>query len=118
MKDIRNDSVFVKIEKVKLVAGRKDIILLQDPWLLDDFLEQYTPSVILGIPTEAAKIEELNEKIKLCLGSGGKIFLFTEGGSMHSSKNRVYMDSLLQAYRGKYTDLQNPLTPVKVIQPQ
>jgi hypothetical protein len=116
MKDINNDSVFVKIQKVKSMAGQKDIILLQDPWLLDDFLEQYTPSVILGIPTEAAKIEELNEKIKLCLGSGGKIFLFTEGGSMHSSKNGVYMDSLLQANSGKYTDLQNPLTPVKIIQ--
>jgi hypothetical protein len=118
MKDISNDSVFVKIQKVRSMATRLDIILLQDPWLLDDFLEQYTPSVILRVPTEAPQIQELNEKLKLCLAGGGKIYLFTEGGSMHSSKNRNFMDSLLQSNNGKFMDLQNPLTPVKVIRPQ
>ena len=117
MKDITNDSVYVKIHKVAQMATEKDIIVLQDPWLLEDFLEQYTKSLIVKVPDEQQQIDDLDKKINQSLNNGGKIFLYTEGTSlMHSSKNHSYVDSLLRANPGKITDINNELTPVKVIE--
>lgn len=115
MKNIYNDSVYVKIEKVKEVATDKDLIILRDPWLLDDFLEQYTPSQLSKIPSDAPSIELLNQKIDQCLATGGKVYVFTEGASMHSSKNKTFVDSLLKQQAGSVIDFDNPLTPVVVI---
>jgi len=117
MKNIKNDSVYVKVRKVSDLATEKDVIILQDPWLLDDFLEYYTKSAIWRIPlsTEKAKLDSLNTSVNACLTSGGKVYLFTEGASMHSSKNRTYIDSLIAAHPGRTEDINNNLTPVKVI---
>jgi len=116
MKDINNDSVYVKIRKVKEVATAKDLIILQDPWLLDDFLEHFTKSKISPVPVERKAVQALDASVDSCLSAGGRIYLFTEGGSlMHSSKNLKYVDSLIIAKGGKVSDLKNELTPVKVI---
>jgi hypothetical protein len=118
MKDLHNDVVYIKIEKVKEVATSKDVIVLQDPWLLSYFLEQFTPSTVVEVPVKPAEIEALNHQLGASLSSGGKVYLYTEGSSVHTSANRRYVDSVLQANAGKVSDLQNPLTPVKVISNQ
>lgn len=116
MKDITNDSVYIKIRKVKDLATAKDLIILQDPWLLDDFLQHYTPSAISSVPTEPAAIRALDTKVDSTLAAGGKIYLFAEKGSMmHSSKNLNYADSLIKAKGGEVTDLHNELTTVQMI---
>jgi hypothetical protein len=117
MKDLENDSVYVKIKKVKEQAAAKDIILLQDPWLLDDFLQHFTPSTIAPVPSDGPAIAGLDRQISNSLATGGKIYLFTEGTSMHASPNKNFMDSLLHSPGIRVTDLQNELTPVKVISP-
>jgi hypothetical protein len=115
MKDIHNDSVFVKIEKVKDLATPKDVVILQDPWLQEDFLRQYTPSDIRRIPTEGPGIAALDQKVDSVFAAGGKVFLFTLSGSVNSSKNTTFIDSLIAASPGRVTDLHNELTPVMVI---
>ncbi|HEY4936331.1 MAG TPA: hypothetical protein VII44_07115, partial [Puia sp.] len=115
MKNINNDSVYVKVKKVAAISTNKDIILLQDPWLLEDFLEHYSPSLILRVPNQPQQIHSLDEKVGRCLFSGGKVLLFTEDNSMHSSKNKTYMDSLLMSGLGSVSDLENNLTPVKIL---
>lgn len=118
MKDIDNDSVYIKIRKVKALATQKDLIILQDPWLLDDFLQHFTPSAITEIPVEPAAVQALNKKVDSTLMAGGKIYLFAEKGSLkHGSKNINYADSLLRANPGRVTDLHNELTTVEVISP-
>lgn len=115
MKDINNDSVYVKVKKVAVTSTNKDIILLQDPWLLEDFLQHYSPSVISRVPDQPQQIYSLNKKVVSCLFTGGKIFLFTEDNSMHSSKNKIYIDSLLRSGVGRVSDLENNLTPVQIL---
>jgi len=115
MKDIENDSVYEKIKKVKQLASPKDVILLQDPWLLDDFLEHFTQSLVLSVPDQPAKILYTNEKVRSALSIGGKIFMFTEGNSMHSINNIHYLDSLMGSAGIQVVNLDNQLTPVKVI---
>jgi hypothetical protein len=115
MKDIRNDVVYVKTEKLKDVATAKDVIVLQDPWLLSYFLEQFTPAAVVEVPVKPAEIQALDRKVDSCLSSGGKVYLYTEGASVHTSANHHYMDSLMGVHNGAVGDLNNPLTPVKVI---
>ncbi|MBN9384774.1 MAG: DUF2723 domain-containing protein [Chitinophagaceae bacterium] len=115
MKDIENDSVYIKIKQVKQTASPGDIIILHDPWLLDDFLSYYTPSYITPVPGEPQKITALNARIHTCLDKGDKIYLFTEGSMMHSSGNLGYMDSLMHSPGVQVTDLHNPLTPVMIM---
>jgi hypothetical protein len=115
MKDLNNDIVYVKIKKIKEISTAKDLIIMQDPWPFDDFLEHYSPSTAITVPTEGEKVLALNGKIDSCLAAGGKVYMFTERGSIHSSKNVNYVDSLITAKSGKVTDLNNELTPLKVI---
>jgi hypothetical protein len=115
MKDINNDIVYVKTKKLKENAGAGDVILLQDPWLISYFLEHYTKSAILEVPVESAEIVQVNRKVDSCLGAGGKVYLFTEGATVHSKDNKGYVDSLMSAHSGRVSDLGNALTPVKVI---
>jgi len=118
MKDIHNDIVYLKTEKLKQNATEKDVIILQDPWLLSYFLEQFTKSTIVEVPVKTEDIRALNGKVDSALSSGGKIYLYTEGSSVHTSANHSFMDSLLNANKGKVSDLNNPVTPVKVISNQ
>jgi hypothetical protein len=115
MKDINNDIVYVKTKKLKENAGAADVILLQDPWLISYFLEHYTKSTILEVPVEPAEIAQVNHKVDSCLGAGGKVYLFTEGATVHAKDNKRYADSLMSAHSGRVSDLGNALTPVKVI---
>jgi len=115
MKDIRNDVVYIKTEKLKDVATAKDVVVLQDPWLLSYFLEQFTPATIVEVPVKPADISALNQKVDSCLSSGGRVYLYTEGSSVHTSANHHYIDSLISMHNGAVSDLNNPLTPVKVI---
>jgi len=116
MKDITNDSVYIKIRKVKDMATAKDLIILQDPWLLDDFLQHFTPSAIIPVPDEPQAVQALNKKVDSTLAAGGKVYLFADKGSLkHGSKDANYSDSLIQAMPGRVTDLHNDLTTVDVI---
>lgn len=116
MKDITNDSVYIKIRKVKDLATDKDLIILQDPWLLDDFLQHFTRSTISPVPVDPAAVKALDRRVDSTLANGGKVYLFAEKGSMmHSSKNLNYADSLIKAKTGQVSDLQNELTTVQVI---
>jgi hypothetical protein len=115
MKDINNDSVYVKIKNVAAVSTSKDVILLQDPWLLEDFLEQYSSARVMRIPEEYLMIRNLDDTVMKSLLGGGKIFLYTEGNSMHASRNKSYMDSLLKSGAGNVSDFENRLTPVKIM---
>jgi len=56
MKDLENDSVYVKIRKVKDMASDKDLIILQDTWLLQDFLEHYSKAEVQPVPDNPEKI--------------------------------------------------------------
>lgn len=42
MKDIKNDLYFEKVYTLRNIVSPKDIIIVQDAWILQDFLEYYT----------------------------------------------------------------------------
>jgi hypothetical protein len=115
MKDINNDSVYAKIVNVKETATDKDIVILRDPWLLEDFLRQYSKAEIWNVPTKEKDILELNHKVDLSLTQGGRIFLFTQAASIHSIPNDKYLDSLIANPNVKAMDFPNELTPVKML---
>ncbi|MEJ7735809.1 MAG: hypothetical protein WKF97_00165 [Chitinophagaceae bacterium] len=118
LKDLKNDIVYAKIKKIKAVATEKDVILLRDGWLVKDFLEYFTKSIVREIPTDQKRLALLNGEVNNCLRNGGQLYLFTEGASIHASKNNRYIDSLLNAYPSKSRVFQEELTMVKIISTQ
>jgi hypothetical protein len=118
MKDINNDIAYVKTKKVDETATARDIIILQDPWIIGDFLEYYTKAPVIKVPTEEKKIDDLNQVVNRTLSDGGKVYLFLEGVSLNSSNNRTYIDSLISANIPLVTDMNNALTPVKYLSRQ
>jgi hypothetical protein len=115
MKDINNDIAYVKTKKVDETATARDIIILQDPWIIGDFLEYYTKAPVIKVPTEERKIDDLNQVVNRTLSDGGKVYLFLEGVSLNSSNNRTYIDSLISANIPLVTDMKNALTQVKYL---
>jgi hypothetical protein len=115
MKDLRNDIVY---EKTKVFYGRataRDVIVMEDPWLISYFLEQYTPSVLVAVPAGKENVAQADRKIDSCLRQGGQVYLLTEGKTVHALGGGRYIDSLLSAHASKVMDVHNELTPVKMI---
>ena len=115
MKDIRNDIVYNKTKILYDRATARDIIIMEDPWLISYFLEQYTPARLMQVPVGTENISIANREIDSCFRQGGRVYLMTEGSTVHAKANKTYLDSLMNAHAGKVVDLHNELTPVKMI---
>src|SRR5439155_16893241 len=78
MQDINNDIGYVRIEKVKQLAKPSDIVIVENPWLLKDFLEYYTTASIAEQPQDKLQADSLHLAIQHSLQSGGKVFIFLD----------------------------------------
>ena len=115
MQNIKNDIGYERIQKVRSIAGEKDVIVVRDPWLLKDFLEYYTPATVLVVPGDEIKANEYRQAISNRLAIGGKIFLFTAKSTIHASPNATFIPSLIQEYKGRTTLLQKEMTEIWMI---
>jgi hypothetical protein len=76
MQDINNDIGYVRIEKVRELAKPSDIVIVQNPWLLKEFLEYYTPASVAEQPKNKMQADSLQQVVQRRLQAGGKVFIF------------------------------------------
>jgi len=98
--DLDNDLYYAKTKPIKDVATNKDMILLQDGWIIGDFLSYYTPAEVRVTPASDTARASLDQALQHCIGQGGKIYIYTEDRSMTRPASSPYIDSLLEKYRG------------------
>jgi hypothetical protein len=98
MQNINNDIGYVRIEKVKELAGSNDLIIVENPWLLKEFLEYYTPASIVQKPTSASQADSLSQAVEQRLRNGGKVFLFAEPEN-EKSKEPAFIPQLLRLHK-------------------
>jgi hypothetical protein len=100
IQDLDNDLYYVKTEPVKNLATKNDGVLLQDGWILKDFLEYYTPADVREIPQADSSRAGIDNYVNACLQKHAKLYIYPEG---RPGKNDTrYIDSVLTANPGRH----------------
>jgi hypothetical protein len=97
--NLENDLYYVKTQPVKNVIQPHEAVLLQDGWILKDFLEYYTKSEVKEIPYTDTARARVDNFISGHLQKGAKLYIYPEGRPGHSYPR--YIDSLLAAHPGR-----------------
>lgn len=116
LQDLEHDWYYTKVQPVKEVATPKDVILLQQGWILQDFLEYFTPAHVLEVPANAPLRPAVDKTITDCLTNGGKLFIYPEANSTNAAPDTHYIDSLLTRYRDRKTAFHTADPVIVVIQ--
>ena len=100
LQDVNNDLYFQKVESLRNVVNPKDIIVVQDAWILKDFLEYYTQArAVLPAPDMNMNRSGTDSSITATLRKNGRIYLFPEMNSFFHSPDTRYVDSLLSTFQ-------------------
>ncbi|HUR11556.1 MAG TPA: hypothetical protein VM012_09315 [Flavitalea sp.] len=112
MKHIENDLYYHKVKPLKGIAGPKDIIVVQDAWILKDFLEYYTHTEdIRPVPWTDSLRLATDSAIHATLDKKGRVFIYPQMNSMYRAPDTRYVDSLMKTYtsRSKVFHREDPL---------
>ena len=100
MKDINNDLYFYKVQPLRNIVNPKDIIVVQDPWILQDFLEYFTEArAVLPVPDKPFLVAATDSAVSATLQKKGRIYIYPERNSEFHSPDTKYVDSLLQTFQ-------------------
>jgi hypothetical protein len=106
MQDLNNDIGYVRIQKVRELAAPNDVVLVQDPWLLREFLQYYTPVRVVEIPTNEVQADSIRKVFQSQLQSGKKIFIFIDREEVPRSDVPNFLAELIDQNKGRATLLQ------------
>ena len=112
MQNINNDIGYVRVQKVREMATSSDLVVVQDPWLLKEFLEYYTPATIVTSPTDQPQNDSLQTEIRNRLQQGHKIFVFPDP---KTAGNNDFTHTLINEYNGRSTVIQKDPAEVYMI---
>lgn len=98
--NLENDLYYVKTAPVKTVITPNDGVLLQDAWILKDFLEYYTPAEVREIPRADSQRAIVDNHIAHHLQKGAKLYIYPEGRPGKTDTH--YIDSVLAANPGRH----------------
>ena len=115
MQDINNDIGYVRIQKVKELAKPSDIVIVQNPWLLKDFLEYYTPASVAEQPQNKQQADSLQQAVQRSLQSGGKIFIFLDKENPRVDKDTSFIPMLMRENQSRTVQLQDKPAEVWII---
>lgn len=115
MQDIRNDIGYARIEKVKDAATEKDLVLVEDPWLLKEFLEYYTKAPVEVIPQTLNQQVQLYIKIKYHLAAGNKVFVFAARDPARFPGSSEFIPALQREYGSRVSVLEKEVATVYLI---
>ncbi len=116
MQDINNDIGYARIEKLKQTATPDDLVVVQNPWLLEDFLKYYTKTPVRVVPQPRFQQIALRQYIDSTVSTGHRVFIFPARGSANASENIDFIPALQKDYSSRISVFQQELTPVWVIQ--
>jgi hypothetical protein len=102
MQDITNDLYYEKVKSLRNVVNPKDIIVVQDAWILQDFLEYYTEAhEVFPAPDKPYKRSITDSAITATLQKNGRIYVYPEMNSVFRAPDTRYIDSLIQTFQSR-----------------
>ena len=117
LQNLDNDYYFAKIKIAKEQANAKDLVILKDPWIVKSYLIRYSAAPTIMIPERDSVMErsKVDNQINSTLGTGNRIFLYTDASFKHAVKNQPFIDSLLKANAGKVDTINSKIANLKII---
>lgn len=98
LQDLEHDWYYLKVQPVKNVVKENDVILLQQGWILKDFLEYFTHANVTEVPYKPELRREVDSTINSSLRKGGRLIIYPDVNSMTSQPETGYVDSLMAAW--------------------
>lgn len=109
MQDIRNDIGYARIEKVRSAATENDLVVVQDPWLMREFLEYYTKAPVEVIPGDLSDQAHLLVQINYKLAFGNKVYVFQAREPAKFPWNNDFIPTLQRLYGERMKVVQEEL---------
>lgn len=112
MQNINNDIGYARIEKLKQTATANDLVIVENPWLLKEFLEYYTPAPVRVIPGPGFQQIALRQYVDSTLAGGHRVFIFPSHGSAHAQDNKDFIIALQKDYGARISVFQRELAQI------
>jgi hypothetical protein len=112
MQDINNDIGYARIQKVRQTATPDDLVVVENPWLLREFLEYYTATPVRVIPEQGFQQIALRQFIDSTVSHGHRVFIFPVEDSAHLPANKNFIQALKNDYSPRISVFQQELAPV------
>lgn len=96
-----NDWYYNKVLPIKDTATPNDLVLLQDAWILKDFIDYFGKAKVMPVPWKDSLVPITNLAIMSALENKGKIYVYPEANNMKIKANTRYIDSVFQVFSGR-----------------
>jgi hypothetical protein len=106
LRNIHNDIGFVRIQKVKELSSADDLVLVQNPWLLKEFLEYYTPARVARSPQYKQERDSLSSVVANELAAGHKVFIYIDRHESNEVSNPIFFTELIEQYKSRAAQIQ------------
>ncbi|WP_127131888.1 glycosyltransferase family 39 protein [Pseudoflavitalea rhizosphaerae] len=117
LQDLDHDWYYLKVRPVENAIKENDVVLLQQGWILKDFLEYFTKSNVTEVPANSQLRPAVDSIINSSFQRGGRLFLYPDVNSMSERPETSYVDSLMRLY-SKDIHLLHPNDPeILIIKP-
>ena len=93
-----NDWYYHKVAPVMNKMNPNDLVLLQDGWILKDFVDYFGKVKVMPVPWKDSLVPITNNAIAHSLENKGKIYVYPEANNMKIKPTTRYIDSVFQVF--------------------
>ena len=101
MQHKENDWYYVKTETIQNAAKQNDLVILQNGWILKDFLHYFTKLSVQTVPLNDSSQVKINSEVNSTITRQGRIFLLPEYKNNIRGLDTHYVDSLRKKYAAR-----------------
>lgn len=116
MQNKEYDLYYVKTKNVRALATSNDLIILQDGWLLKDFVHYFTEIPFVEAPLKESLKLKVDSAVTKTLKGGGNLLIIPEIHDHKRVSDTNYLDSLRTVYRDRIRQIRKDEPEVWQIQ--
>jgi hypothetical protein len=79
-----NDDWFYKEVQGITKAGPSDLVIMEDQWILKDYVRYYTPATVIADDEPGFSKEMAREKVKQVIATNGKVYRYRPATSINN----------------------------------
>lgn len=115
MRSLENDLYFAKVQSIQKYSDPKDLILLQDSWIIGGFVRYFTTQSFCNVPESEEERKKVDAQINEALSRNAKVIILPEVGATLKLPNTKYIDSLKAHYGTRVKEVQANLPQIWVL---
>ena len=96
-----NDWYYVKTEAIQNAAQQKDLVILQNAWIVKDFLHYFTDLRVQSVPLKDSSQTTIDSLFNYTILQKGKVFILPEINNKMSAPDTRYLDSIRTQYANR-----------------